>query len=90
MEMLPTENGAKFVDRVRFSVKLVGEQNMSEKSIYNAIVAVLQSAIQDIMPALYQLADLHDMQLDKLYQQIVKNVTAKKKVENHSEYVAVS
>ena len=30
------------------------------------------------------------MQLNKLYQQIVNNVTAKKKVQNHSDCVAVS
>ena len=80
MEMLPAEDGAKFVDRVKSTVTKIGEQNLNEKPTDNAIIAVLKSAIQDREPALYHLADLHDMQLDKLYQRIAKNVTAKKKL----------
>ena len=89
MEMLPAEDGAKFVDRVKSNVTKIGEQNLNEKPTDNAIV-VLKSAVPDREPVLYHLADLHDMQLDKLYQQIAKNVTAKKKVENHSDRVAAS
>ena len=71
-------------------MKQIGEQNLSEKPTDNAIITVLTSAIQNKKPALYHLADLHDMQLDKICQQIMKNVTAKKKVEKHSERVAAS
>ena len=39
---------------------------------------------------MYHLAYLHDFQLDKVYQQIAKNVTAKNKVENHSDRVAAT
>ena len=39
---------------------------------------------------MYHLADLYGMQLDKLYQQIAKNFTVKKKVENQSDRVAAS
>ena len=49
-----------------------------------------KSAIQDRKPALYHLADLHDMLLKQLYQQIAKNVTVKKKVKNQSDRVSAS
>ena len=78
------------MDRFKYSVKQIGEQNISEKPTENAIIAALKSAIQNREPALYQLAYLHDMQLDKIYQQIVKNVTVKKKVENYYGRVAAS
>ena len=90
MEILPTEDGAKFVDRVKSNVLKIGQQNLDEKPTDNSIIAVLKSAIKDREPALYHLADLHDMQLDKLYQQIAKNVVVKKKVENQSDRVAAS
>ena len=78
------------MDRVKYNATKIGEQNLSEKPIANTIIAVLKSAIQDREPALYHISDLHDIQLDKLYQQIVKNVTVKKKVKNHSDHVTAS
>ena len=42
------------------------------------------------MPALYQLVDMHDMGLDKLYQQIVKHGIVKKKSETSSSNAAAS
>ena len=62
--MLSAEDGAKFLDRVKSNVTKFGEQNLNEKPTYNAIIAVLKSAIPDREPALYHLADLHEMQLD--------------------------
>ena len=42
------------------------------------------------MPALYQLVDIYDMGLDKLYQQIVKHGIVKKKSEIPSSNTAAS
>ena len=70
MELLPTENGAKFLVQFKPAVKQIGEQNMSKKPIDNEINIVLKSATCDREPALYQLANLHDMPLEKLHQQI--------------------
>ena len=80
-EMLPGESGAQFVERVESTVKQFGEQNMDEKPTENAIIAVLKAAIQVRMPVLFQLVDVHDIGLDKLYHQIVKHGTFKKKSE---------
>ena len=71
-------------------MKQIGQQSMDEKPTKNAIIAVLKAVIQVRMPALYQLVDVHDMGLDKLYQQIVKHGTVKKKSEILSRNAATS
>ena len=40
MEMLPSEDGAKFVDRVKSNVTKIGEQNLNEMPTDNPIIAV--------------------------------------------------
>ena len=86
----PGENGAQFVDRVKAAVKQIGEQNMKEKPTDNAIIAVIKSAIEIKFPALYEIIDLHDINLDEVYKKVAKSATSKKKVDNSSESVAAS
>ena len=50
--MMFKENGAKFVDRVKSTVKQITKQNISEKPTDNAIIALLRSAIKVIQNAL--------------------------------------
>ena len=53
--MLPGESGVKCVDRVKSTLKQIGEQKMNKMPTDNAIIAVLKAAIQVRIPALYQL-----------------------------------
>ena len=89
-EMLLGKSEAKFMDRVKSVVKQINEHNISEKTKDNAITVVVNLAIQARMLLLYQLVDVHDMRLDKIYQQIVKNVTVKKKSKSPPDNAAAS
>ena len=88
--LLPRESGAQFVDRVKTTVKQIGEQNIEEKPTENSIIAVIKSAIKIKFPELYQLIDLHDINLDEVYKKVSKSATSKKKIDNSSESVAAS
>ena len=52
-EMLSGKSGAKFLNRVKYTVKQIGEQNRNEKQTENAIFAVLKAAVQVSMPVLH-------------------------------------
>ena len=78
------------MDRVKSAVKQIEEQNLEEKPTANAIIAVIKSAIEVKMPALYQLIDLHDMGLETICKKLAKSLSAKKTVEIQLEHVAAS
>ena len=63
---------------------------MKEKPTGNAIIAVIKSAIEIKLHALYQLIYLYDIRLEEVYKKLATTLNAKKKVENHSEHVAAS